>query len=120
MDISRWRNGHFVDPSDAVFAFSPQTLLFLMLFPTHEHAKGLAKRLASMGINCARIHHIDKEAAPAGIWKKGLSKKDTIDPEQLDRLDFFISELKKNGIYINFNLHVSRQYWKVPIFPLII
>ncbi|NLB69337.1 MAG: hypothetical protein GX804_06615 [Lentisphaerae bacterium] len=105
-------NGHFVDPSGRRIRFLATNFTFSDAFPTHEHAKGLAKRLASMGINCARIHHIDKEAAPAGIWKKGLSKKDTIDPEQLDRLDFFISELKKNGIYINFNLHVSRQYWE--------
>ena len=31
-------------------------------------------------------------------------------PSQLDKLDFFIAELKKNGIYTDLNLHVSRTY----------
>ena len=33
-----------------------------------------------------------------------------LDPAQLDRLDFFVAELAKNGVYANLNLHVARRY----------
>ena len=45
-------------------------------------------------------------AAPAGILPK---VRRTLDPEALDWLDYFIHELKKNGIYTNLDLHVRNQ-----------
>lgn len=41
------------------------------------------------------------------IWLPG---QEGLDPEKLDRLHWFIAELKRNGIYTNLNLHVSRTY----------
>ena len=38
----------------------------------------------------------------------------TLDAEQLDKLDYFIAQLKKNGIYADLNLHVSREYPGMP------
>lgn len=40
------------------------------------------------------------------------NRNDTLklDPERLDRLDFFIAELKKRGIYSDLNLNVGRNY----------
>jgi hypothetical protein len=35
-----------------------------------------------------------------------------LDPQQLDRFDCFVSELKKQGIYTNINLNVGRNYRK--------
>jgi hypothetical protein len=76
-------------------------------FPTHEAAEKVAGRLAKFGINCVRFHHMDMFSAPAGIFAKdGV----TLDPERLDRLDYFIAQLKARGIYTNLNLHVSRTY----------
>ena len=63
--------------------------------------------MAKFGINCVRFHHMDMFSAPAGIFAKdGV----TLDPERLDRLDYFIAQLKARGIYTNLNLHVSRTY----------
>ena len=76
-------------------------------FPSHADAEKVAARMAKFGINCVRFHHMDMQASPGGIWKKDLK---TFDPEQLDRLDYFIAELKKQGIYSDLNLHVSRTY----------
>src|SRR6187399_1464822 len=64
-------------------------------FPTHADAEKVAARMTKFGINCVRFHHMDMQAAPGGIWAKDMR---TLDPGQLDKLDYFISELKKHGI----------------------
>lgn len=76
-------------------------------FPKHEDAEKIAARMAKFGINCVRFHHMDMLAAPGGIWAKDMR---TLDAGQLDKLDYFIAALKKNGIYSDLNLHVSRTY----------
>jgi hypothetical protein len=63
--------------------------------------------MAKFGVNCVRFHHMDTGTAPAGLLQKD---KGTFDPESLDRLDYFIAELKKHGIYSNINLHVGLDY----------
>ena len=72
-------------------------------FPRREQAERVAARLARLGINCVRMHHMDARS----IWGNSPDKT-TIDPKQLDRLDYLIFQLKENGIYTNINLHVSR------------
>ena len=62
-------------------------------------------RLASLGINCVRMHHMDSRL----IWGKSPNKL-TIDAERLDRLDYLIYQLKLHGVYANLNLHVSRAF----------
>jgi hypothetical protein len=76
-------------------------------FPTHVDAEKVAARMAKFGINCVRFHHMDTSTAPNGILQKD---RRTLDPEMLDRLDYFIAQLKKNGIYANLNLHVGLEY----------
>ena len=62
-----------------------------------------------------RLHHYEGYAAPNGIWKTAATGSSRVklprefDPVQLDRFDFFISELIKRGIYIDLNLHVGRK-----------
>lgn len=79
-------------------------------FPLKEEAPIIAKHLAKMGINIVRFHHLqndwDKEYGM--IWKKGKEQME-FDPVQIDRLDFFIAELKKQGIYTNMNLQTTRK-----------
>ncbi len=63
----------------------------------------MAARLARLGINCVRMHHMDNHS----IWGKSPNKT-IIDPEKLERLDYLIHQLKLHGVYTNINLHVSR------------
>ncbi len=74
-------------------------------FPSHEQAERVAARLARLGINCVRFHHMDNHS----IWGDSPNKL-TIDPKQLERLDYLIYQLKSHGIYVNINLHVSRWF----------
>lgn len=113
----RVRDGHFVDGRGKRLRFLATNFTFGSCFPDHATADKLAARLASLGINCIRFHHTDNQVAPRGIWKAGTAKKNEFDPEQLDRLDYFIAALKRHGIYANLNLHISRNYWEGEDFP---
>lgn len=92
--------------------FWATNLCFDACFPTHEESERLAERLARLGINCVRLHHMDSRS----IWGKSENKL-TIDPERLERLDYLIAQLKKRGVYVNINLHVSRWLDEAEGFP---
>jgi len=76
--------------------------------PTHEDAANIAARLAAAGVNTIRCHHMDTSRWPRGIWNAEDGK--TLEPKALDRLDFFIDQLARRGIYVNINLHVGREH----------
>lgn len=113
----RAREGHFVDGRGQRLRFLASNFTFGSCFPEHDTADQLAARLASLGINCIRFHHTDNQVAPRGLWKAGTAKKNELDPGQLDRLDYFIAALKRQGIYADLNLHISRNYWEGEDFP---
>ncbi|TPG52106.1 hypothetical protein EAH76_15440 [Sphingomonas glacialis] len=99
--------------------------------PDHKAAEGYAAALARLGVNCVRLHFLDRpdtefpirnEGAsvspaagpfthpPRGLIRGDLPDSQHFNPEQLDRLDYWIAALKKNGIYTNFNLNVGRVF----------
>ncbi|RYG67063.1 hypothetical protein EON80_14310, partial [bacterium] len=106
---------NFVDGAGKKLRFWGVNLNFEGVFPDKEVAPKIAGRLAKFGFNAVRMHHFDGNAAPRGIWKVAaigstrLKLPREVDADQLDRLDFFVSELIKRGIYIDFNLHVARK-----------
>jgi len=83
--------------------------------PKQEDAPYIAARLAAAGVNAIRCHHMDTARWPRGLWNAKDGK--TIEPEALERLDYFIDQLAHRGIYVNINLHVGRvhsQYLGLP------
>ena len=86
-------------------------LTFAGAFPPKEAAPLLAGHLRKLGMNVVRFHHVDMGPAPRGLWLPDFSG---LDPQQMDRLDWLIYQLKQHGIYVNLNLHVSRTYPGVP------
>ncbi len=108
----RAQGENFVDERGQTVRLWGVNLNFGGAFPDKETAPKIAGRLAKFGFNAVRFHHIDGLPAPAGLWKGSVSRLDwpnEIDAVQLDRLDFFASELIKRGIYLDFNLHVARK-----------
>ncbi|MGB8353993.1 MAG: carbohydrate binding domain-containing protein [Chthoniobacteraceae bacterium] len=103
-------DGHLYEGGKRFRIFGVNTV-FGASFPTHADAEKVAARMAKLGINCVRFHHMDNQQSPMGIWSADMK---TFDPEQLDKLDYFIAQLKKNGIYADLNLHVSRIYPDMP------
>jgi len=83
--------------------------------PQHADAPHVAARLAAAGVNAVRCHHMDSARWPRGLWNAQNGK--TIAPEALDRLDYFIAQLARHGIFVDINLHVGRahsQYLGLP------
>lgn len=77
--------------------------------PSKEDAPLWAATLARFGVNCVRFQFLDLEA-PRGLIAAGREDTRHLDPDQLDREDFFIAQLEKRGIYIDFNLLVGRPF----------
>lgn len=105
------RDDHFVDGNGERIRFLGTNLTFDAPMPPLEIAPKLAAHLSRMGINILRIHHIDSHRKPQGIFAEDWQ---TLDPEMLDRLDKMIAELIGNGVYVNMNLHVGREYPGLP------
>jgi len=107
--------------SDQAIRFWGTNLCFAGCFPPHDVAERMARRLSSLGFNCVRFHHMDAHGWPNGIWdtenRWGNFKHNGLHPEALDRLDYLTAQLKKHGIYVNLNLHVSRTYGPADGFP---
>ena len=65
-----------------------------------------------MGINLVRFHHMDNGWTndEGTIFLRSSGGTRTLDPVALDRLHFFLDEMKKHAVYANINLHVSRTF----------
>ena len=117
-------NGHFVFANTGQRArFWGANLTFSANFPPcPDHPPGsgefddvhaaerLAARLAKLGFNAVRLHHMDNASRPQGIWNHAWQDTQQLDPVQLGRLDYLIYQLKQHGIYVDLNLHVSREF----------
>ena len=98
----RVQNGHFATDAGRLRIWGVN-LGFAANFPTHEAAEKAAAHLAKLGVNGVRFHHFETAYSPSGI----LKKDGTFDPEMVDRMDYFMAQLHRHGIYANINLHVG-------------
>ncbi len=105
----RVQEGHLAYPDGRRFRIWGVNATAAATVPAKEHAVQIARRFAQVGINCVRFHFLDR-FAPDGLLAAGREDSLSFDPVQLDRFDFFVSELKKVGIYSNINLNVGRTY----------
>lgn len=83
-------------------------------FPPHDHSEKVAKRLAKTGVNIVRFHQLDGEWSTPNIFRfsRGSNPLNTLtlDPESMDRLDYLIYCLKKEGIYVYMDLLTYRRF----------
>ena len=105
----RARRGHLVRPDGRRFRAWGVNLTGAAALPPKEDAPRLAALLASRGVNAARLHFLDLDA-PRGLVAAGTKDSRTFDASMLDRLDFFVAELKRRGVYTDLNLNVGRRY----------
>ncbi len=74
-------------------------------FPEKPDAERVARRLAKLGVNIVRFDQLDAH----DIWTS-VDPDRGLDPGQLDRLDYFVAQLKRNGIYSDLSLLASRPF----------
>ena len=82
-------------------------------FMENQEIDRVADEFAATGYNQVRFHHFDNY-----LKRKG-EKSTVLDPERMDRLDYWIAALKKRGIYVTFDLYTSRRLTKgeIPEYP---
>lgn len=115
------RDGHFFEETTGKrVRFWATNFSFNNNFPERDAADKVAARLAKYGVNLVRLHHFDSEMAmstDASIWDRTQEKK-VIDPKQLDKLQYLIGALARNGVYVDLNLKVSKVLNKVDGAPI--
>ena len=82
-------------------------------FPEHDYAEKLARRLAKTGINLVRFHQLDSEWHTPNIFRFTKGKRTTdghLDPTSMERLDYLIYCLKKEGIYVYLDMITYRRF----------
>ncbi len=105
------KDGHFLIAGERVRFFATN-LGSYEAFPSREAATAVAVRLAHAGINLVRLHHLDNCWTihnGGSLWDRTRKDRQHFDPAQLDRLDWLVAQLQAQGIYVNFNLKVSKE-----------
>lgn len=115
------RDGHFVESNTGKrVKFLATNTTAWHNFPDKADAQKVAARMAKFGINIVRLHHMDNRwdiNSGSSIWKLDPKGALVIDEKQLDKLDYFIAQLKAQGIYVNLNLKVSKMLSEADGFP---
>lgn len=104
------KNGHFYFEDGTRVRFWGTNIYAPSTFPKKSDASKMAERLAKAGCNLVRIHHIDAFWSNPNIFDPNYNDTQHISFESLDKLDYFIYELKKRGIYVFMDLLVDREF----------
>jgi hypothetical protein len=109
----RIKDGHFVTDDGKRIRFWGMNITDWskgsVMVPSKQDAPLWAATLARFGVNAVRFQFLDLPT-PRGLIDSKRDDTQAFDPEQLDREDFFIAELEKQGVYIDFNLLVGRPF----------
>lgn len=100
------RNGHFEfteRPGTPVRFFGANTC-FSANFQSQAECDFLADQLARLGYNTVRFHHYD-----ATSTSRKAADSTTLDPENIDKLDYLFHACKQRGLYISIDLYTVRQ-----------
>lgn len=87
----------FEDGTEA--RFWGTNLVGVACFPSHERAVQIADRIAQLGFNLVRFHHMDHAVLKDDNIFGTAQNSRKLDDERMDRLCFLMNELKKRGIY---------------------
>ncbi len=103
------KDGHFQVGRERI-RFLGVNMSFAAGMPEKADGEKIAARMAKFGINVVRFHHMDTSAWPRGLRDRDAKTTGKLSSEALDRLDYFLAQLKSHGIYANLNLLVGRPF----------
>ncbi len=78
-------------------------------FLTKDKSDLMVKRLAKLGVNLVRLHHMDAPWAEPNIFDPSRNDTREFSAESMDRLDYLVHKLKEAGIYIFLDGLVHRK-----------
>lgn len=105
-------DGHFSVRGKPIRFFGTNVLGYSP-FPAKSNTWFLAGRLRKMGFNLVRFHGMDNPwgtLSDASLFFPWPASTRQLNPTTLDKLEYFLAELKNNGIYADINLHVARTF----------
>lgn len=103
------KDGHFYFADGTRARFFGVNIMGESAFPEHARAEVVAKELAQMGANIVRLHYLDSDWMKS-VFDPGYNDTQHFSAANMDRLDYFIYQLKKQGIYVYFDLLVRRRF----------
>ena len=98
----------YFENSSKPIRFYGTNICFAALYMQKNECELIAERLARVGYNAVRIHHYDRDI----VDRNNTEDSHKIRPDNLDKLDYLIYALKKEGIYISIDLFSARQVVK--------
>jgi len=104
------KGGHFTFADGTRVRFWGTDLVGPNNFPSHEQADALAMRLARLGVNLIRFHMPECSWSDNNFFDPKADNTLTLKPDQLDKFDYLVSALKKNGIYFYPDWLVDRKF----------
>lgn len=93
----------FRDRPGVPFRIWGVNLCFGALYPDHAGSERLATRLRMLGYNAVRIHHYE-----SSLIRREAPNSTTLDADRLDRIEYLIDALARQGIYVTTEGYVSR------------
>lgn len=83
-------------------------------FPHHQKAEEIANRLMQAGVNIVRLHQMDDEWTAPNLYRmtsgERVSNTRELCEECMERLDYLIGCLKRNGIYVSVDMLTYRRF----------
>lgn len=108
------KNGEltFEKAPDKSIRFYGANLCFNANFLDKATVDKMADEFVRQGYNLVRIHHHD-----TAMLDSNAQDSLTLDPEQMDRLDYLFYRMKENGIYITTDFNTNRNFKPGDLIP---
>lgn len=104
------KNGHFTFADGTRVRFWGSDLVGPNNFPSHEQADALAERLSKLGVNLIRFHMPECSWSDNNFFDPKADNTLTLKPDQVEKFDYLVAALKKNGIYFYPDWLVDRKF----------
>ena len=103
-------DGHLVFADGTRARFWGVDMMADACFPSRVDAPRIAARLARNGVNIVRLHHIDAPWSNPNVFNPRRNDTQQLNPRSLDKLDYFVAQLRKSGIYVYLDLLTNRHF----------
>ena len=108
-ELSVSDNGGFIFADGTEARFWGTNIVGSDVFRNHIETDKMVKRLAKLGVNMVRLHHMDAWWAQPNIFQGVTDTTRALSPESMEKLDYLIYKLKDAGIYIFLDMLVHRK-----------